>query len=289
MEPGGKEVNSKKAKDVREQRTRDSLHPDAENSSAKEPRDKITSSLCESTESGNVGTANVVKCKTQSDDVAMATASATNTLQDTSDSSKKKRKKRKKKVASSTSDTSTTDTSSTKVDGVSGEALGCSAAHSPNTHLPTKNGNFDRELDWCIAQLQIGMSRSDASKSQRSQNEKYVHILRSERTALPRKRQLMKNLFGDYRSRMMREPVSRRYTPSDLVPSIKQVGNKESVESMGKFYRRSAHKVSSVGKVASDSSGGRCSGEHVMGLRTGCTDSEVSAASTFSFNFQVEP
>uniref|UniRef100_A0A667I6Q6 Uncharacterized protein n=1 Tax=Lynx canadensis TaxID=61383 RepID=A0A667I6Q6_LYNCA len=58
-----------------------------------------------------------------------------------------------------------------------------------------------RELAWCVEQLELGLKMQRPSQKQKEQALGAIRTLRSERTPLPRKRQLMRSLFGDYRLR----------------------------------------------------------------------------------------
>uniref|UniRef100_A0A7N5KDP9 Uncharacterized protein n=1 Tax=Ailuropoda melanoleuca TaxID=9646 RepID=A0A7N5KDP9_AILME len=62
-----------------------------------------------------------------------------------------------------------------------------------------------RELVWCVEQLELGLKTQRPSPKQREQAVGAIRTLRSERTPLPRKRQLMRSLFGDYRAQMEAE------------------------------------------------------------------------------------
>ncbi|XP_032982044.1 UPF0488 protein C8orf33 homolog isoform X2 [Rhinolophus ferrumequinum] len=62
-----------------------------------------------------------------------------------------------------------------------------------------------RELAWCVEQLELGLKTQRPSPKQREQAIGAIRALRSERTPLPRKRQLMRSLFGDYRTKMEAE------------------------------------------------------------------------------------
>nr|XP_017503583.2 UPF0488 protein C8orf33 homolog isoform X2 [Manis javanica] len=61
------------------------------------------------------------------------------------------------------------------------------------------------ELTWCVEQLQLGLKMQRPSPKQKEQAVGAIRILRSQRTPLPRKRQLMRCLFGDYRAQMEAE------------------------------------------------------------------------------------
>ena len=191
-------------------------------------------------------------------------------------SKNKKKKKKKKSSGSSTGDPSSSPTSSpaSTISAASSSAAGQTSS-SPQS-------NFQQELEWCVAQLQIGLSRRDTTKSQTQENEKYIRNLRSEKTPLPRKRQIMKNLFGDYRTRMVREPVPRYQETSESVPRISC--GRSLAESGGKFFRRSVqsdHKLSRVEGV---------NGEGISENGVNC-ESELKGTSgtNFCFNFEVQP
>ncbi|KAF6098720.1 hypothetical protein HJG60_001895 [Phyllostomus discolor] len=59
-----------------------------------------------------------------------------------------------------------------------------------------------RELAWCVEQLELGLKMQRPNPKQKEQALGAIRTLRSERTPLPRKRQLMRSLFGDYRAQM---------------------------------------------------------------------------------------
>lgn len=59
-----------------------------------------------------------------------------------------------------------------------------------------------RELAWCVEQLELGLKTQKPTPKQKEQAVGAIRTLRSEKTPLPRKRQLMRSLFGDYRAQM---------------------------------------------------------------------------------------
>ena len=131
---------------------------------------------------------------------------------------KKKKKKKSTQQAPATNLTNKTEISSSEVTSV------------------TKS-TFDQELDWCIGQLELGMLRPGASKSQKQQNEKNIHSLQSSKTSIPKKRQLMRSIFGDYRSKMKSRPL-----PESLVAKETKLepAKAEVIETVGTYYRRSS-------------------------------------------------
>ncbi|XP_051015309.1 UPF0488 protein C8orf33 homolog [Acomys russatus] len=62
-----------------------------------------------------------------------------------------------------------------------------------------------RELAWCVEQLELGLKTQKPTPKQKEQAVGAIRTLRSEKTPLPRKRQLMRSLFGDYRAQMEAE------------------------------------------------------------------------------------
>ena len=96
----------------------------------------------------------------------------------------------------------------------------------------SSGSSFEEELQWCIWQLEKGLLRRDASKSQKEDNTRHLKVLRSTKAPLPKKRQVMRSLFGDYRTKMK----AAHPTSKAAEPSIAQASRKACSES-AKFYR----------------------------------------------------
>ncbi|KAL5277494.1 hypothetical protein ACFFRR_002615 [Megaselia abdita] len=64
---------------------------------------------------------------------------------------------------------------------------------------------FQVELYWCIQQLQNSLLSGKLTEKQADEAQKNTRILKSSTAQLVKKRQLMKSLFGDYRSKMKDE------------------------------------------------------------------------------------
>ncbi|KAJ1098117.1 hypothetical protein NDU88_003233 [Pleurodeles waltl] len=62
-----------------------------------------------------------------------------------------------------------------------------------------------REVDWCIEQLELGLKRQRSTQNQADEVLRAVKILRSEKAALVKKRQIMRSMLGDYRKKMEEE------------------------------------------------------------------------------------
>ena len=202
------------------------------------------------------------------------------------ESSSKRKKKRKKRGV----DSSAVRDDRPTLNDPSPQSVGATSACVSGGHLNTSVSSFERELEWCIAQLEIGLSRSGASKTQKQENERFIRSLRSEKTPLPRKRQLMKNLFGDYRTRMMQEPLPKHYKPP-LPPSISVVADKSTLDSTGQFFKKSAlrrHKESANVESAMGGVSGALIMKDECSLEGGGKSDRSELPKMFHFNFNVE-
>ena len=102
--------------------------------------------------------------------------------------------------------------------------------------------SFEDELEWCIGQLELDMLRTDANKSQKQQNQKNLQSLRGSKTPLPKKRQLMRSLFGDYRAKMKSQPLPDRCLMKQAVKV--EPAKPEVIETVGTYYRKSLNSCS---------------------------------------------
>ena len=84
----------------------------------------------------------------------------------------------------------------------------CHAGTIPDSDVSSQSTSYEEELEWCISQLKLGLLNSKASPSQRKESENIIKRLSSPKTPLPRKRQIMRNTFGDYRAKMKSQPLS---------------------------------------------------------------------------------
>lgn len=148
----------------------------------------------------------------------------------------------------------------------------------------TNCSTFEQELDWCIGQLRLGLMRPNAKKHQKEENERYIKTLSSSKTPLPKKRQIMRNLFGDYRANMKTHPILE----SPKEPEISCV-EKDSLELTGKFYKFSAalaHKAIKSELKSDDA----CRDSKNLD-RTTChtaSDGFGSDGRGFCFNFEID-
>ncbi len=144
-----------------------------------------------------------------------------------------------------------------------------------NTTVPSKStsrttstddhklSTFEEELTWCLAQLQLGAQTSSRVDKQQKKGywyEKNYKTLSSTKTPLPRKRQLMRSLFGDYRSKMKSNPLV--LSASSSVADVARTKKKSS-----RYFRHS------VAKSHDDT-------DHH-------DDSSATVRSTFLFDFDI--
>uniref|UniRef100_A0A4W3HQ24 Uncharacterized protein n=1 Tax=Callorhinchus milii TaxID=7868 RepID=A0A4W3HQ24_CALMI len=61
---------------------------------------------------------------------------------------------------------------------------------------------LQREVDWCIEQLELGLRTQKSNQKQAEEALRAVRTLRSKKAPLVKKRQLMRLMFGDYRKKM---------------------------------------------------------------------------------------
>jgi len=160
--------------------------------------------------------------------------------------------KKKKRRAKTSSQDMKTQSSIQPSSGPQAMSTGASNSTMATKPLQSTTSSFEDELSWCLNQLQIGMS---GPKPQKTSCEKNFKTLSSAKTPLPRKRQLMKSLFGDYRTKMKTIPLQ----DSPARPP----GNKSDGKDLGSRFYRSA-----VGKPNASAS----------------TRNE-----SFSFNFEITP
>lgn len=91
-----------------------------------------------------------------------------------------------------------------RVSGTNGDQK-TSEKPAPDEATPSAEAQAEqlaRELAWCVEQLELGLKRQKPTPKQKEQAVGAIRTLRSEKTPLPRKRQLMRSLFGDYRAQM---------------------------------------------------------------------------------------
>ncbi|XP_068100513.1 UPF0488 protein C8orf33 homolog [Hyperolius riggenbachi] len=66
-------------------------------------------------------------------------------------------------------------------------------------------GTFQDELDWCIQQLETGLLHRHPTQQQASDSQRILRVLRSRKAPFVKKRQVMNQVFGNYRQKMAEE------------------------------------------------------------------------------------
>ncbi|KAK2163987.1 hypothetical protein LSH36_71g06016 [Paralvinella palmiformis] len=86
---------------------------------------------------------------------------------------------------------------------------------------PSQDDAFQRELTWCIEQLEIGLlaSKSKLPTSRTHEAVRILKVLRNPKAAYAKKRQYMRATFGDYRQKMDAE--TKRYAVKTKKISVK--------------------------------------------------------------------
>nr|XP_008122807.2 PREDICTED: uncharacterized protein LOC103282078 [Anolis carolinensis] len=108
---------------------------------------------------------------------------------------KKKKKKKKKDLPFAGAHRDSPD------DGATSHGKGTSE-HPDNSQADEQ---VKREVDWCVEQLELGLKTQKSTPKQMDEAFRAMRVLRSEKAALAKKRQLMKTMFGDYRAQMAEE------------------------------------------------------------------------------------
>ncbi|XP_007954286.1 UPF0488 protein C8orf33 homolog [Orycteropus afer afer] len=117
-----------------------------------------------------------------------------------------------------------------------GKACKAPAPAEPPASAEAQAEQLARELAWCIEQLELGLRTRRPSPKQKEQATGAIRTLRSERTPLPRKRQLMHSLFGDYRTQMEAE---RR----EALRALRAAAQSAQVQPVGEAARLKSRRV----------------------------------------------
>ena len=136
---------------------------------------------------------------------------------------------------------------------------------------------LEDDIKWCIAQLEMAVVSKSVTKKQKEESIKYIKLLESSRTPVPRKRQIMRQNFGDYKQKMRERPLP----DSDVAL---KVADSELLVSAGKFHRKSM-KFCCVNDDQGAVSGGFQHHSDSHTLRDLCKELE---STSFTFNFSID-
>ncbi|TNN39695.1 UPF0488 protein C8orf33 [Liparis tanakae] len=100
---------------------------------------------------------------------------------------------------------------------------------------------LNRQLDWCIEQLESGMLSQRATPKQKEEASRSLKTLRSSKAPLAKKRQVMRAMTGDYRKKMDEEKSKQYKLIQNEIASakVKVVSNSPKKSS---FHRRAEAK-----------------------------------------------
>ncbi|XP_004837707.1 UPF0488 protein C8orf33 homolog isoform X2 [Heterocephalus glaber] len=95
---------------------------------------------------------------------------------------------------------------------------------------------LDRELAWCVEKLELGLKMQRPTPKQKQQAIGAIRTLSSQRTPLPRKRQLMRSLFGNYRAQMEAEW-------QEVLRALRTAAHSAQVQPVGESARKKSQRV----------------------------------------------
>ncbi|KAF4022111.1 hypothetical protein G4228_014233 [Cervus hanglu yarkandensis] len=103
-------------------------------------------------------------------------------------------------------------------------------------HNPSQAEQLARELAWCVEKLELGLKMQRPTPKQKEQALGAIRTLRSQRTPLPRKRQLMRSLFGDYRAQIEAEW-------REALQALRTAAHSAQVQPVGEAARKKSRRV----------------------------------------------
>ncbi|XP_066432559.1 UPF0488 protein C8orf33 homolog isoform X2 [Eleutherodactylus coqui] len=104
-------------------------------------------------------------------------------------------------------------------------------------------GTFEDELEWCIHQLETGLLRRNPTPRQVADTQRVLGVLRSQKTPFVKKRQVMNQVFGNYRLKMAEEKhVQEQAANNPPEPRIQEVTTQDT---QSVAYRKSSKDVQS--------------------------------------------
>ncbi|XP_069121111.1 UPF0488 protein C8orf33 homolog [Argopecten irradians] len=102
----------------------------------------------------------------------------------------------------------------------------------------TTEEQFLRELHWCVEQLHLGLETHNPDSKQAREAQKMLKILCSDKAPVIKKRQAMRNAFGDYRQKMLNaeKKSAAKLKKTTMTPMAESSSNKSV------FYKKSVSK-----------------------------------------------
>jgi len=142
----------------------------------------------------------------------------------------------------------------------------------------TAISTLEDDIAWCVAQLEMAIGGKTVSKQQKEEMLKYIKLLQSSKIPVPRKRQIMRQNFGDYKRKMRERPLSS-------VSTKLKIADSKHISSAGNFHRKSTKFSTCVDDKLSPVSGDPISSTHSQSLSNLCKELE---SASFTFNFSID-
>ncbi|KAI4898055.1 hypothetical protein NFI96_002826 [Prochilodus magdalenae] len=106
----------------------------------------------------------------------------------------------------------------------------------------TPEEQLNRELDWCIEQLELGLRTQKSSTKQREEASRNLKTLRSSKAPMVKKRQVMRAVSGDYR-RKMEEETNKQFKLIQSAMTNAKVTAVSEPSRKPVFHRRAVTKI----------------------------------------------
>lgn len=90
-----------------------------------------------------------------------------------------------------------------------------SSNNQPNTPAQPRDEKYEKELAWCVRQLELGLQRPDVAKEQEQESRSVIAKLKSTSLSKVEKRHLMHVVFGDYRKIMQQQENEQNENKED--------------------------------------------------------------------------
>lgn len=123
-----------------------------------------------------------------------------------------------------------------------------SAVESPETASTSSDqpdisddAKLHKELNWCIEQLRLGLMTQKSSSKQVQESIRLIKVLSSSSAPLVKKRQIMRQTFGDYRKKIAEEE-KRWQKETERLQKKAFIATAEQPREKSTYFRGSSHK-----------------------------------------------
>ncbi|XP_012529792.1 UPF0488 protein CG14286 [Monomorium pharaonis] len=140
---------------------------------------------------------------------------------------------------------------------------------------PEAEDRFELELCWCIQQLEASLGTGKLQEKQVQELSKQLQSLKSNTASLIRKRQIMRNTFGDYREKMAEDERKFSKTMSTVKFTSSTSADKKSI-----FIKKATAHMQNLNKQTDGLQSISQSAKQIVSDSNG-------TETPFQFNFQV--